>query len=334
MLLTLCSLLFTACQYEVYDQSALRVQKVPTFPGANPAKFYGLDEEVKTEKPLVLVNSFNYDMEPSSSQEDAIERLTPLSQEYGYDIVDLRQAMPFSWEEADYSGAVMILSALAGEDISGDYTTYFTNRFKIDAYKYLDNMDYVDQLTFSRELFQISSDGIMTPIARQFLEPNGKELKVTGKKLSYYKLFKFSEHYFLNAEEGWKYHWVNTQRLIRKNDRYRIKIDFSGTRENKVPTHAKMYNYLTPEPKYFITIFFDDTGKITGKEVLVDGQSFVSMRYEFDSIGRVQKELIEVPGKNEQYVVLYEYYDQARILEYSESIRPGKSSSVADVKQQ
>ncbi|MEL7145884.1 MAG: hypothetical protein AAFO69_05920 [Bacteroidota bacterium] len=312
-LLLISLLLLTGCGYQVYTPSFVESQYVITYPQAYPTKVIGVNDTLITDGSLVLVNSFDFDTHPSTSLKDALDSLQKISQDFGYDVVKIKKAGLHSWDESGVTTVEVLLSALAGTELDEETITYSTNRYRIDAYKSVDNMDYLNTLLYSRELFQLSNEGIMAPLGRQYLQANGKQHKISGSKVNFQRLHAFNEEYLLNEQEGWQYRWVNENKMIRKNKTNKVIIHFSGNSANKLPSDILLQSIYDPSRKYNISLFYDQEGKITHKEVLFDGSAYASLRYEFDAIGRISKELIDIHKTGNTYQVLYEYYDSARL---------------------
>ena len=315
----LCVIFLTGCDYQVYQPTAFSSQQIPTYPQTYPAKIYGEADSIENAKSLILVNAFNLDMHPTRSQKEAADSLKRVSQDLGYDVIKVVKSKLFSWDESTLTAMEVVLSALSGTEIADESITYSTHRYIVKAYKYLDNFKNLDQLPYSRELFRLSDEGIMDPISRQFFKPNGEQLKVTGNTLNLIKLHRFSEDYLLNEEKGWRYRWVNENKMVRRNQFHRVILHFSGSGLTKLPSDVERRDLINPTEKYTISIFYDNDGKVTNKEVLFGGNLYASMRYEFDAIGRISKELIDMHQSGEKFQMLYEYYDQARLLNYADS---------------
>ena len=314
----LCLSTLVSCNFEVYQQSFLQKQPIPTYPHPQGVEVYGQSDLILHKEPLILVNSFDFDMHPVASEQDAIDSLKVFSQNMGYDIVKVLGSEIHSWDEAEITALDLLLAVATGDENTGEVVTYTTKRYKINAYTYLENIENLNRLQYSKELFELSEEGTMETVSEHFFKPDGSELTSTGSIHHYTRLYRFSEDYLLHDQKGWEYRWVNDNKMIRQNRLNRVVIHFSGAGTDKLPSDLERTELAMPDLKYHISLFYDDSGKITNKEVLHKGNLYASMRYEFDASGRISKEFIEMHETGKQYQFVYEYYDKARLLNYAE----------------
>ncbi|MGB3465905.1 MAG: hypothetical protein WBA74_11570 [Cyclobacteriaceae bacterium] len=308
-------ILTTGCHYQAYRENSLYETALPTFPQNHEAVIYDIRDSVPSDRLMVKAIEYSLNFHPEATDTAIRDTLRSISKEVGFDVIKIRSVSDTTWDESEITLFEAILSAVAGEELSSDYITYDAKRVSFDAYKLLDNIDYADKILYAKTFhLTVKKDSLKT-LFSEIYTPSGKIKTLTGKRSVNPMLKLFDLNYCLADESAsWNYRMTKDNILIRKNTNHLVKIKFIQSGGQQLPAEIAIKNRVSTYDKFLMSLFYDNDDRLKSKEVLKSGKQFASVNLEYDSQGRLKKEIYDFHTTAFDYEIHYTYYTQALLM--------------------
>ncbi len=276
-------------------------KKFPTYPHENSVRIF--QEDTGPKEYYVDVLEINQ-ISPRGDLKEAYTRLEMSGQSHGVDAVIIENTEDIDWTESDFGLMDLIASVAFDMDIDVEYEHFEATKIQAKGIKYVKNIDYLNQLVKSKEIQLINHEEAETECKIEY-SIHGVPVEIEGNMYMYRKLEEFSiERLVFEENANWNYLWRNDSTLVRRAASQKVISTFQAG----LPVEILYKNFDKYESKTQLSAIYSYHGQLQKIFTRQRKNLIMIQEFEYDDLGRITRQLIELPQQKKNYQVKYEYF--------------------------